>query len=133
MNSPALLPHNVEYSAERDPSPESIELHQRGSSRHDMVESSETLGVQRDAVSNENSTSTHALLGDTDGANRDEESKFSGFFETRAAADATSHVFWKGNPWYPLSWDLLGILISICFLSKLLYSVEMEVGVVAMI
>jgi hypothetical protein len=31
--------------------------------------------------------------------------------------DSSTHVLWNGNPVYALSWDLLGVVISILFLS----------------
>jgi hypothetical protein len=30
-----------------------------------------------------------------------------------------SHVYWDGHPFYALTWDVLGILVSICFLGTL--------------
>jgi hypothetical protein len=30
--------------------------------------------------------------------------------------ETAAQVFWKGNPFYVLTWELLGIAISICFL-----------------
>jgi hypothetical protein len=39
---------------------------------------------------------------------------------THGIMDLPPHVYWKGNPIYYLTWESLGIAISICFLSMLL-------------
>jgi hypothetical protein len=39
---------------------------------------------------------------------------------TSITLKSPTNVYWDGNPVYGLTWDILGILVSICFLSTLL-------------
>lgn len=38
----------------------------------------------------------------------------------KAGLEPTTHVLWNGLPHFLLSWDLIGVVVSICFLGKLL-------------
>jgi hypothetical protein len=48
------------------------------------------------------------------------------FNVTDAPLQPSTNAYWDGNPVYALTWDVLGILVSICFLSALLRDLHFE-------
>jgi hypothetical protein len=62
---------------------------------------------------------SHVRLSVGDASSHERDESINSGHALKQGVSPSAHVLWKGNPFYALTWDLLGIFISVLFLGML--------------